>query len=263
MGWSPDLYRKFQEERFAPFDDLVALAAFLPGMRMVDLGCGTGELTARLAGLSPGSTVLGLDSSPSMLAKAQPLAKGGLRFALGKIEDWDESGLDVVFSHAALQWVEDHEALFRRLARAGARGAAPRPDAVEPRPRLAPGGARARGEPRLERQARRLRPPLAGADDRLLRRAPPRGGPHAADRDREGLRPRPRRLGRRARLDQGDAPRPLPREARRERVLLPRRARRAPGAGVSGEALLLRLPPDAHPRQASVVATGSGRASRA
>jgi trans-aconitate 2-methyltransferase len=122
MGWSPDLYRKFQEERFAPFDDLVALAAFRPGMRMVDLGCGTGELTARLAALSAGSTVLGLDSSPSMLAKAQPLEKSGLRFAPGRIEEWDESGLDVVFSHAALQWVEDHEALFRRLARALAPG---------------------------------------------------------------------------------------------------------------------------------------------
>src|SRR5581483_11913432 len=87
--------------------------------RIIDLGCGTGELTARLAVLSPDSDVVGLDSSPTMLAKARPLARGGLRFEQGRIEDWSaEAAYDLVFSHATLQWCENHEALFARLARA-------------------------------------------------------------------------------------------------------------------------------------------------
>ncbi len=123
MSWSPAQYHKFQAERAAPFEDLVALGALRGGMKIVDLGCGTGELTARLAALAPGSDVLGVDSSESMLAKARPLARPGLRFELRRIEDWSaEAAYDLVFSHATLQWVDDHEALLAKLARALAPG---------------------------------------------------------------------------------------------------------------------------------------------
>ncbi len=122
MTWSPEQYHKFQGERAAPFVDLIALGSFRPGMKVLDLGCGTGELTARLAELSPGSDVVGLDSSRSMLEKARPLARPGLRFEQGTVEEWEGRALDLVFSHATLQWVDDHEALFAKLARALAPG---------------------------------------------------------------------------------------------------------------------------------------------
>src|SRR3954469_10620598 len=123
MPWSPDQYHKFSSERAAPFEDLVALGSFRDGMKIVDLGCGTGELTARLAVLSPGCDVLGVDSSSAMLEKARPLSRPRLRFEQGRIEDWSAEGaFDVVFSHATLQWVDDHEALFAKLARALAPG---------------------------------------------------------------------------------------------------------------------------------------------
>src|SRR5688572_13318829 len=108
MPWDPAQYHKFQAERAAPFEDLVKLIRVREGLRVIDLGCGTGELTARLADILPGSDVLGVDSSPAMLEKAEPLERPGLRFALMAIEavsgEWD-----VVFSHAALHWVDDHE----------------------------------------------------------------------------------------------------------------------------------------------------------
>jgi trans-aconitate 2-methyltransferase len=111
MPWDPGQYRKFQSERFAPFDDLFALIGVRPALRVVDLGCGTGELTARLADQLPESDVLGIDSSPEMLAQAASLARPRLRFERQAIEDvaghWD-----VVFSHAALQWVDDHTTLI-------------------------------------------------------------------------------------------------------------------------------------------------------
>ncbi|MEZ0227796.1 MAG: methyltransferase domain-containing protein [Planctomycetota bacterium] len=118
MTWSPAQYHKFQAERAAPFEDLVALGTLRDGMKIVDLGCGTGELTARLAVLAPGSDVLGVDSSAAMLEKARPLERPDLRFEQRRIEDWSaDRAYDLIFSHATLQWIDDHEALFARLAR--------------------------------------------------------------------------------------------------------------------------------------------------
>ena len=114
MPWDPKQYLKFQSERFAPFDDLFALVDVRPGLRVVDLGCGTGDLTLRLAERLPDSDVLGLDSSSEMLAQAETLIRQGLRFERRAIEDVVGSW-DLVFSHAALQWVEDHRALIPRV----------------------------------------------------------------------------------------------------------------------------------------------------
>ena len=114
MPWDPDRYHQFQRERFAPFEDLLALLRVRPGLRVIDLGCGTGELTRRLADALPGSEVLGIDSSSEMLARAAAQARSGLRFERAAIEQ--VSGVwDLVFSHAAIQWVDDHEALIPRL----------------------------------------------------------------------------------------------------------------------------------------------------
>jgi trans-aconitate 2-methyltransferase len=114
MPWNPDTYHKFSAQRAAPFEDLLALVEVREGLRVVDLGCGTGELTRRLADHLPGSDVLGIDNSPEMLERAHKCERPGLRFAPGAIEDaggeWD-----IIFSHAALQWVDDHDALIPRL----------------------------------------------------------------------------------------------------------------------------------------------------
>jgi trans-aconitate 2-methyltransferase len=114
MPWDPERYRSFQSERFAPFDDLFTMVRVRERLSVVDLGCGTGELTRRLADAFPGSDVLGVDSSPEMLAKAAPLGRVGLRFERTAIEEVAGSW-DLVFSHAALQWVEDHERLIPRV----------------------------------------------------------------------------------------------------------------------------------------------------
>jgi len=114
VTWDPDRYHRFREERFAPFEDLFAMIGVRPGMEVVDLGCGTGELTLRLADRLPESRVVGLDNSEEMLARARPLTRPGLDFRLERIED--ASGTyDLVFSHAAVHWVEDHPALMARL----------------------------------------------------------------------------------------------------------------------------------------------------
>ncbi len=114
MTWDPDSYNKFQREREQPFEDLCALLHVHSGLRVIDLGCGTGRLTRRLADRLPDSEVLGIDSSPQMLAAAHALERPGLRFELRSIED-ATGEWDIVFSHAAIQWLDDHAALIPRL----------------------------------------------------------------------------------------------------------------------------------------------------
>jgi trans-aconitate 2-methyltransferase len=114
MPWDPQHYHKFQAERSAPFFDLLALVEVRRNLRVVDLGCGTGELTRYLADSLPDSDVTGLDSSLQMLAKAAAYAGPKLRFEHG-----DQAQLtgqwDLIFSNAALQWSENHQELIPRL----------------------------------------------------------------------------------------------------------------------------------------------------
>ncbi len=114
MPWDPERYHQFQREHSLPFQDLLGLVEVKEGLRVVDLGCGTGELTRRLTDHLPQSDVLGIDSSASMLERAAAHAGPGLRFVQGAIEEVTGTW-DLVFSHAAIQWVDDHEALIPRL----------------------------------------------------------------------------------------------------------------------------------------------------
>ena len=77
MPWDPDCYQKFQSERAEPFRDLAGLIKVREGLRVIDLGCGTGELTRQLADMLPGSDVVGVDNSPQMLQRSQAHARPG------------------------------------------------------------------------------------------------------------------------------------------------------------------------------------------
>jgi trans-aconitate 2-methyltransferase len=114
MPWDPKQYHKFESERAAPFYDLLALVDVRSNLKVIDLGCGTGELTRKLADTLPNSDVTGLDSSPQMLEKAASFSRPGLVFVQG-----DQATLtgewDLIFSNAALHWSENHAELMPRL----------------------------------------------------------------------------------------------------------------------------------------------------
>jgi trans-aconitate 2-methyltransferase len=115
-SWDPAQYERFSDERSAPFFDLLALVEPSPGGNVVDLGCGTGELTRVLHERTGAETTLGIDSSESMLAQSEEHAGGGLSFELGDIAGWTPAEpVDVVFSNASLHWVDGHPDLFARL----------------------------------------------------------------------------------------------------------------------------------------------------
>ncbi len=116
MSWDPALYDRFEAERAQPFSDLLALCAPLDGGTAVDLGCGTGRLTAELHRALGASATTGIDSSPEMLARA-PRDVPGLAFVPGDLAAWSGPAVDLVFANASLHWVGDHPALLGRLRR--------------------------------------------------------------------------------------------------------------------------------------------------
>jgi trans-aconitate 2-methyltransferase len=115
--WDPDQYDRFKTQRAKAFWDLVSLLHPRPGGRVVDLGCGTGELTRALHFELEAAETVGIDSSPTMLERTRPFAGEGVRFEHGDIATWEPRPYDVVFSNAALHWVPDHRRLLPRLTR--------------------------------------------------------------------------------------------------------------------------------------------------
>ncbi|MDQ3280970.1 MAG: methyltransferase domain-containing protein [Acidobacteriota bacterium] len=111
--WSPTQYTKFKSERRQPFDDLLALVERRPRMRVIDLGCGPGELTRELHETLAASHTVGVDNSEAMLEKAGAFASEEVRFEYGDIATYTASEkVDLIFSNAAFHWVMDHERLF-------------------------------------------------------------------------------------------------------------------------------------------------------
>jgi len=112
MKWDPSKYTEFGNHRDRPFHDLVGRIQANDPRKVVDLGCGPGNLTATLTDRWPEARVVGVDSSAEMLRQAESLAKqtAQLEFEPGDIARWEpDTDTDVVVTNAALQWVPGHQ----------------------------------------------------------------------------------------------------------------------------------------------------------
>jgi trans-aconitate 2-methyltransferase len=106
--WDPDRYLTYADERGRPFVELLARVGASAPAEVVDLGCGPGNLTGLLAERWPGAHVVGLDSSPDMIGKAQALGQP-VEYAVADLREWrPERPVDVLVSNATLQWVPRH-----------------------------------------------------------------------------------------------------------------------------------------------------------
>lgn len=116
-SWDPDVYALYRSYRERPaLDLLTAIPRDLEPREIWDLGCGPGEQAALLAARHPGARVRGLDSSAEMLAKAARLTTR-VEWLLGDIAAFEpDTPVDLIYSSAALQWVDDHANLLPRLA---------------------------------------------------------------------------------------------------------------------------------------------------
>lgn len=84
--------------------------------RVLDLGCGDGTLSARIAEHLPDGEVVGIDASKGMIDAALPKERRNLHFIRLDIDDIDFiDRFDIVFSNAALHWVKDHGRLLSNV----------------------------------------------------------------------------------------------------------------------------------------------------
>jgi trans-aconitate 2-methyltransferase len=112
--WDPDKYLDYADLRGRPFYDLTSRIGATEPRRVVDLGCGPGNLTVDLGARWPGAILECGDSSPEMVAAARAR---GLDASVLDVNDWTpEPDTDVVVSNAVLQWVPEHRDLLRRWA---------------------------------------------------------------------------------------------------------------------------------------------------
>jgi trans-aconitate 2-methyltransferase len=136
--WDAATYHRLSEPQFAWGVRLLERLRPLTGERILDLGCGSGRLTDRLADMMGHGSVVGLDASPAMLAEAAARLAGRRRpIGPHRVSD---AGVDVhlvradgahlpfagafdaVFSAATFHWIQDHDLLFAGIHRALAPG---------------------------------------------------------------------------------------------------------------------------------------------
>lgn len=115
--WDPDRYLTYADERGRPFVDLIARIGAAEPASVVDLGCGPGNLTRLLAERWTGARVVGLDSSPEMIARAAEVP--GIEASVADLREWaadaDAEPVDVLVSNATLQWLPEHLDLLPAL----------------------------------------------------------------------------------------------------------------------------------------------------
>jgi trans-aconitate 2-methyltransferase len=113
--WQPTSYSRFGHHRTRAAQDLLDRITLDSPQIIVDLGCGTGNVTRLLAKRWPRALVIGVDSSAAMLAEARPTSTR-IRWIEADIDTWTpDEPVDLLFSNAVLHWLDDHPALFPRL----------------------------------------------------------------------------------------------------------------------------------------------------
>lgn len=112
--WDPQAYEQHGAFVHRLAGGVLEWLAAQPGERILDLGCGDGQLTRRIA--ATGARVVGLDASAQMAAAARAC---GIDVTEGSAESipFATASFDAVFSNAALHWVRDQDAMLAEVKR--------------------------------------------------------------------------------------------------------------------------------------------------
>src|SRR5215813_13904580 len=126
LGYSESEFRRleFQGDLFRDFtEDVLRRAGLAPGMRVLDIGCGVGDVSLLAADLvGPSGAVLGVDRSADSVAIAERRAiwavkNGWVRFQTSELDDFESTApFDAVIGRLVLMYQHDPAALVRRLA---------------------------------------------------------------------------------------------------------------------------------------------------
>ena len=113
--WDPGQYHRFTDHRLRPALELLDRVPITGASIVYDLGCGSGNVTRVIAERFAGARVAGVEISSEMLAKAAE-PPGRIEWIQADIAGWKpERAPELIYSNAALHWIDDHAALFPRL----------------------------------------------------------------------------------------------------------------------------------------------------
>lgn len=118
MSWNPSQYLQYEDARLRPALDLLARIPLVAPRSIVDLGCGAGNVAQWLARRWPDAQIVGVDGDERMLDQARQATSGAaqFRFVECDLAHWrPDHAPDLIYSNAALHWIDDHATLFPRL----------------------------------------------------------------------------------------------------------------------------------------------------
>ena len=122
MAWDPAQYLKFAGPRLRPALDLLQRIDLDSPRAIYDLGAGAGNVTRLIAARWPEARIVGVDGSAEMLAKAAA-ENPHIQWEQADLGTWrPDRPADLIYSNAALHWLDDHDRLFPGLFAALAPG---------------------------------------------------------------------------------------------------------------------------------------------
>jgi trans-aconitate 2-methyltransferase len=120
--WDPSDYEQNSSAQERAAEAVIARLNLRGDEHILDIGCGDGKITAKMAALVPQGRVTGVDSSQEMIDFAQkrfpPAEYPNLRFERANVQSLSYiGGFDLVVSFACLHWIKDHPAVLRSIER--------------------------------------------------------------------------------------------------------------------------------------------------
>jgi trans-aconitate methyltransferase len=122
VPWNGELYAANTDHHRRYDDEFLATLALQPGDLVLDVGCGSGDFTAKVAALVPNGHVVGLEPQPSMIAEAERRARPNQSFVLAPAQQLAQAvrhraePFDLVMSRSVLHWVraDDHRLVLEQ-----------------------------------------------------------------------------------------------------------------------------------------------------
>jgi trans-aconitate 2-methyltransferase len=116
LDWDAETYERVSDPQLGWGIEVLERLELAGDEAVLDAGCGSGRVTARLLERLPHGRVIAVDASPSMLEKARETLGDSVTYSEQDLAELRvEEPVDVIFSTATLHWIPDHERLFAHL----------------------------------------------------------------------------------------------------------------------------------------------------